>query len=57
MNLRELVAELECQGKPQGSEESVLIVDSDGCIFEIAGVSFQPENVGPAITWIKVKEI
>jgi hypothetical protein len=63
MNLRELVATLECQGKPEGSEAPVMIVDPEGRIYSVEEVVFQPSesfegtrsDTGPT-TWIKVSE-
>jgi hypothetical protein len=63
MNLRELVATLECGGKPECSEAPVMIVDTDGRIYGIEGVEFQPSesfegtrsDTGPT-AWIKVSE-
>lgn len=63
MNLRELVAALECQGKPEGSEAPVMVIDSHGGIYSVKSVEFAPgtdfegtaSDTGPT-TWIKVED-
>ena len=64
MNLRELVAELECGGKPEHSEDPVMAITPDGVMFEIKELVFEklpaleglPVGIGHGTVWLKVEE-
>lgn len=63
MNLRELVAKLECEGKPEHSEEPVMVRTPSGRIYRLADIQFEPvehfeglpSGTGGTV-WIKVEE-
>lgn len=63
MNLRELVATLETGGKPELSEDPVMVLTSDGVIYEIKNIVFESSQSfdglpdGGSITWLKVEEV
>ena len=56
MNLRELVATLETGGKPEFSEEPVMVRTPSGRIYKLGGVEFAADYLKGFTVWLKVEE-
>lgn len=61
MNLREVVATMECQGKPEFSEDPVVVIDTQGRTYTIQDIAFEADlthedSVGHGTVWVRVEE-
>lgn len=63
MNLRDLVAKLECLGKPEFSSDPVMVLTEGGEIYGIKDIEFEKEtdeegnrvSLGGTV-WLRVEE-